>query len=117
MKIKHYKLKQDLKREELINFGAREGGSWVAKDAELFISESVCFNNFEFDIDIAFPNNLKKWNDFDYVLVLDSDFCQPYTPFYGDNYGKNITNFKSLENVIKQYNEYLDKLPFLEEVL
>ena len=26
MKIKHYKLKQDLTREELINFGAREGG-------------------------------------------------------------------------------------------
>lgn len=32
-------------------------------------------------------------------------------------YCKNITNFKCLENAVKQYNEYLDKLPFLEEVM
>lgn len=73
MKIKHYKLKQDLTREELINFGAREGGSWVAKDAELFISKSFYFNYFEFDVDIAFPNNLENGigNIYDNLKLLE----------------------------------------------
>lgn len=116
MKIKRYKLKDGTTKQDLINFGARKGGIWINKDSILFISKCFSYKGLEFDIDIAFTENLCDWNDFDNILVLDDDFCQPYTPFYGENYGKDIQGFEYLEAVIERYNNYLDSLPFLEEV-
>lgn len=118
MKIKRFKLSDDVTREKLIELGAREGGTWVKDDAELFLSKDVYYKpfDFEFSIDIAFTSNIHNWNDFDNVLVIDDDFGQPYTPFYHDNYGKDITGFPALELVIKTYNEYLSSLGIFEEV-
>lgn len=116
MKIKRYKLKDGITREQLLKYGFKEGGIWIKKDAELFLAH--CFEykaiNFEFSINIAFSTS--EWNDFDNVLILDEDFCQPYTPFYGKNYDKEIINFPALEYVIEKYNEFMSGLSFLEEV-
>lgn len=118
MKIKRYKLRDGVTKEELLKSGFREGGTWVKKDSELFFAR--CFEykktHFEFSINIAFSSNIGDWNDFDNVLILDEDFCQPYTPFYGDNYGKEINNFSTLEYVIQKYNEFMSGLSFLMEV-
>ena len=118
MKIKRFKLKDNVTRDDLIALGFRNGGSWIKKDAELFLSR--CFEyketEFEYSISIAFSSDINDWNDFDNVLVLDEDFCQPYIPFYGDNYGKDITDFPTLENIIFKYNEFMSGLGIFEEI-
>ena len=71
---------------------------------------------YEISIIIAFDSSdLESWNDFDNVLVLDEDFCQPYTPFYGDNYKKEVSDFPFLEWVISEYNALFDSLPVFEK--
>ena len=118
MKIKRYKLKRNITKEKLVALGFKSGGSWIKKDAELFLSKCFLYKDthFEYSIGIAFSSNINDWNDFDNLLILDEDFCQPYTPFYGDNYGKDIIDFPTLENVITNYNNFMDSLGILEEV-
>lgn len=118
MKIKRFKLRDGVTKDELRALGFKPGGIWIKKDAELFLGKCFYYKptHFEYDIDIAFGPNINDWNDFDNVLVLDEDFGQPYTPFYGENYGKDISNFPSLENVIENYNKFLGGLAIFEEV-
>lgn len=124
MKIKRYKLKDGVTKEELIAFGAKEGGSFAVKGATLLLHKFCCCHfkdskgrfSFEFTIYIGFKNDISDWNDFDNVLILDDDFGQPYTPFYGENFGKEIKNFPVLEECIRQYNEYMDSIPFLVQI-
>lgn len=117
MKIERYKLRDGVTREELLENGFKEGGTWINKDAKLFLSRDFEDKKagIEFSINIAFGSDISDWNDFDNVLVLDEDFCQPYTPFYGDDYGKEIKNFPTLESVIQIYNEFMNSLCFLVE--
>ena len=118
MKIKRFKLKDNITKDDLIALKFRSGGSWIKKDAELFLCR--CFeyrkSDFEYSINIAFSSDINDWNDFDNVLVLDEDFGQPYTQFYGDNYGKDIDNFPVLEMVISNYNKFMDSLNIFEEI-
>ena len=118
MKIKRFKLKDNITKDDLIALKFRNGGSWIKNDAELFLSR--CFEDeeteFEYSIGIAFSSNINDWNDFDNVLVMDEDFGQPYTPFYGDNYGKDIDNFPVLEMVIAKYNRFMSSLGIFEEI-
>lgn len=117
-KIKRYKLKENLSKEYLMTHGLREGGSWIDKNSDIFISKNFYIKDidFEFSINIGINSSALYFDDFDNVLVLDEAFCQPYTPFYDEcNYGKEIRNFKALENVINYYNEFMDSLDFLEE--
>lgn len=118
MKIKRFKLKENIAKEKLISLGFKSGGSWIKKDSELFLSKCFYYNktHFEYSISIAFGSDINDWNDFDNVLILDEDFCQPYTPFYGDNYGKDIDGFPTLENVIAKYNEFMSGLGIFEEL-
>lgn len=118
MKAKSYKLKYVPTEEELIKNKFREGGSWINKKAKWFFT-SEYYNaktRFDMSISICFNEDLEDWNDFDNVEVLDEDFCQPYTPFYGDNYKKDIHGFKCLEWCIEKYNKFMDGFDFLEEV-
>lgn len=118
MKIKRFKLKDNIAKDDLIALKFRNGGSWIKKDAELFLSR--CFEDrktdFEYSIGIAFSSDINDWNDFDNVLVMDENFGQPYTPFYGDNYGKDITDFPVLEMVINKYNQFMSSLNIFEEI-
>lgn len=116
MKIKRFKLKDNVTKDDLIALGFKSGGSWIKKDAELFLSRYFCYKKFEYSIGIAFSSDIYDWNDFDNVLVLDEAFCQPYTPFYSDNYGKDITDFPSLEDTILKYNEFMSGLDIFEEL-
>ena len=134
-KIKRYKLKSNMTKEQLISLGFHEGGTWVHKNAELVLSKYIHITNeveyttkkgkrkkrkylSEFNIGIAFTDNINDWNDFDNVLVLDEDWCQPYYPFYHLRSDKLKDNEipKVLPLLVAEYNEYMDSLEFLEEI-
>lgn len=120
MKAKSYKLKYIPTTEQLIKLGARPGGTWFNQHSEWYISFIGEFPDScgDFSIYIGFPNfeeSLEEWDDFSYVLVLDDDFGQPYTPFYGKNYKKDVQDFPYLEFVIEKYNEFMDGFDFLCE--
>ena len=117
MKIKRFKLKDGITKDDLVTLGFKSGGTWVHKDAKLFICKEFRYKKFDFDysISIAFGPDLNDWNDFDNVLILDEAYCQPYTPFYGDNYGKDINDFPVLESVIVNYNDFMSGLGIFEE--
>ena len=122
MKAKSYKLKYIPTAEQLIKLGARPGGIWFNRSPGWYISFTREFPDScgDFSIYIGFPdfeNGLAEWDDFNYVLVLDDDFGQPYTPFYGENYKKDIQDFPCLEFVIEKYNEFMDSFDFLCEDL
>ena len=122
MKAKSYKLKYIPTKEQLIKLGARPGGAWINQDSDLYLSIIREFPDScgDFIICIGFPDfekGLVEWDDFNFVLVLDDDFGQPYTPFYGKNYKKDIQNFPCLEFVIEAYNEFMDGFDFLCEDL
>ena len=122
MKAKSYKLKYIPTKEQLIKFGARPGGTWINQYSDLYISIAREFPGScgDFIICIGFPDfekGLAEWDDFSFVLVLDDEFGQPYTPFYGKNYKKDIQNFPCLECVIEAYNKFMDSFDFLCEDL
>ena len=122
MKAKSYKLKYIPTTEQLIKLGARPGGTWINQYSDLYISITREFpgSRGDFTIYIGFPvfeEGLAKWDDFSFVLVLDDDFGQPYAPFYGKNYKKDVQNFPCLEFVIEKYNEFMDSFDFLYEDL
>ena len=120
MRIKRFALKSGITMDDILkNKKVQDGGSYVQEDCKkiLFLPlvESI-------ELNIGFPEDLSEWNDYDYVLVLDEDFCQPYTPFYhywdcsekGEDYGYV---FQFLNNVINRYNETMESMEFLEEVV
>jgi hypothetical protein len=102
----------------LLKFGFKDGGTWVIKNATMFIFKEFIFKSthFDFTINIAFEENIKNWNDYDNVLILDEDFGQPYFPFYHHFNDNAIYNFPTLEFCVEKYNEYMSSLPFLIEV-
>ena len=115
--IKRFKLKDgvtidDIKKEYK---SLREGGSWIHQDAVYNIFRDVTPQNSrgsEISVCVGFPNDLLKWDDYNFVLVLDEEFGQPYTPFYGDD---NEEPFPFLAGVIRRYNEVMGRFSFLEE--
>lgn len=123
LKIKRFKLKEGRPtQEDFERYGFREGGTWIIKDAKWFISKIIrkkdkSYQDYEFSFSMAFQEDLLKFNDFDNILVLDEEFCQPYTPFYGymENNG-NKEPFPFLAWVISEYNEWMSSFDFLEEV-
>ena len=122
MKAKSYKLKYIPTKEQLIKLGAQPGGTWINRYSEWLFSFTGEFPDScgDFVIYIGFPDfekGLVEWDDFNFVLVLDDDFGQPYTPFYGKNYKQDIQNFPCLECVIEAYNKFMDSFDFLCEDL
>lgn len=114
-KINRYKVKPGTMVDDLVKNGFKAGGTWVNKNAVWYRSHCIRLDGLEFDVDVVSPANIDEFNDFDCVLVMDSDFGQPYTPFY-KHYGEEVTNFPCLEYVIHGYNKFLGSIPFLEEV-
>ena len=117
MKIKRFKIKPGVDifvhpcgRIQRIIYGPVKyvnensvGGFW----------ESLCHG---ISVTIAFPQDLSEWDDFDYILVLDEDFGQPYVPFYHFLEGKIEKPWDGLREVIEAYNEFMSSLTFLEEI-
>ena len=119
MRINKYKLKKNTTLADDVSFGARDGGGWIKKGSKYFLSKKFYYKETDLSvsINITFEDKLSEWNDFDNVLVLDEDFGQPYTPFYGDNYKRDVQNSPSLVFCIEKYNEYMDSIPFFEKIL
>lgn len=113
-KIKRYKLQNNITKEDLLSYGFKPG-SWIKKNADIFISKSFYYKktDFEFSINIALNSNTLNFDDYDNVLILDEDFGQPYTPFYV-YFDKNVNDFEVLEYVINCYNLLMDSYKFLD---
>lgn len=114
--IKRFKLKSGLEKWWLTNVPIEGEASWIHPRAIRFIGYRLNINGLEIDVDIGFPENLTEWNDFEYIIVMDDDFCQPYGPFYTklDNPDWNGNDF--LNVLVEEYNNLLTNLPFLEEI-
>lgn len=116
-KIKRFKLKDGITIEDIRESypHLNDGGSWIHDDSKTMIFKPSLADADDISVNIGFPEDFSQWNDFDYVLVLDEAFCQPYTPFYDFMDGR-IKTFPFLYNVVKSYNEFMSSLNFLEEV-
>ena len=117
MKIKRFKMKPDAdisvfpwsKIPKIIHGKV----SYVNEDSICGYWDLLCH---EISVIIAFSEDLSRWNDFDYVLVLDEEFCQPYGPFYHFMSGEIKEPWNGLKEVIEAYNEFMSSLIFLEEI-
>lgn len=109
-KIARFRLKPD---SDLSKIQTSPYASFIAKDAT-----KSCFYPLvdSITVNIGFPEDLSKWNDFDYILVLDEDFGQPYSPFYHYLNEELKEPFPFLEKVIQKYNKTLRHLLYLEEI-
>ena len=115
-RIKRFRLKPG--SEALIQSQAKDDhdATYICEDVTRSLYVPVYCQNWEFSINIGFPDDLSKWNDFDYVLVLDEDFLQPYTPFYNKlrEPERPVTAFQN--EFVDLYNETMSKFGFLEEI-
>ena len=108
MFCKRFRLKPNVTMDLIKACGFKPGGDgWIHKDAVVFKSWKL---NEDISLNIAFPDNLGEWNDFDFVLVLDEEFGQPYTPFY-----EAKKHFEFLDRVIKRYNAIMTSMTLFEE--
>lgn len=106
-KANSYKLKDNITRRDLIELGFKEG-NWQSKYKDIeCVSKSIMLFG-DINLNICIKTNPMEFDDYEDVLMLDDAFCQPYTPFYGDNYKKEIAGFRFLEKVIDKYNEAMD---------
>ena len=100
MKAKSYRLKYTPTEEQLIKeLSAKSGGIWIDKNSKVYISKffELSKDDFEFSIGICFKEDISDQNDFDNILKKNEDIGQPYTPFYGKNFKKEISNCPCLE--------------------
>ena len=119
MKIKRFKIKPDTDifqfpwgRVIYVEYGQPGAMTFVNENSVCGFWDILCHS---VSINIAFPEDLKEWNDLDYILVMDDNFCQPYTPFY--NYmDKEIPENTILEEIVKAYNELMSSFVWLEEI-
>jgi len=113
MNIKHYKIKSgitldDIKKEvKAKHIPHADNGTWVHKDSVYVIWQTVAE---DITVNVAFPADLSQWNDFDFILLLDEDFGQPYTPFYSEK----MVEFPFLNKVKTNYSRFLESLNFME---
>lgn len=127
-KILHFRLKEGTTLETILSTpGVRKANAcWIANDATSFISK--IFNHprrnkhddgFQISINVGFPEDISKWNDEEYVLMLDEAFLQPYTPFHdlkGEGNDTFEPGFQMLNWAIQMYNDFMKTLPFLEVI-
>lgn len=109
--IKQYKLKPNVTKKDLFKAGFKEGG-WQKKFKDPKVSYYAILVD-EIELHIEIETDTMEFNCIDNVLVLDADFCQPYTPFYGES------KSKYLNDVIRNYNIIMDNLvhkDILEEI-
>lgn len=108
-KIKRFRMKPDA---EIPREGMSTQMQYVNSDATHGFFKMLVD---EIELNVTFPANCADWDDFDFVLVIDDDFGQPYYPFYQYLNGKR-KSFPFLDRVVHAYNEFMSSLPYLEEV-
>jgi hypothetical protein len=81
---------------------------WMTHHFCLFNSEKEK-NSYEFSFDVAIDlDDLKSWNDFDNLEVIDDDFGQPYYAFFRAQDSGH--SFPFLDMIIKKYENQMNKL-------
>lgn len=81
---------------------------WMTHYFCLFNSEKEK-NSYEFSFDVAIDlDDLKSWNDFDNLEVIDDDFGQPYYAFFRAQDSGH--SFPFLDMIIKKYENQMSKL-------
>lgn len=100
--IKQYKLKPNITREDLLKAGFSEFKAGIILNKPVACYSTTIIDEIELYIEIEIDT--MKFDCYDNVLILDADFCQPYTPFYGDS------EFNYLNKVIEKYNIKMDNL-------
>ena len=109
-KIARFKLKEDY---DFSSLKISAPATWINKDAIKCVHYNLAD---DVTLNIGFPEDLSEWDDFSYILVLDENFCQPYTPFYVAWCGEVKNLFRFLDLIIHNYNKKMRELPWLEEI-
>lgn len=114
-KANTYKLKDGVTKEDLIEVGFKEDEfeKRYRNYDYVYIYKNI---NRSITMQIEIEISPILFDDFKSITLLDVQFCQPYTPFYGDNYKKEITGFKFLEDTIEGYNRIMDEMSVFEKV-
>ena len=114
VKINRYKLKDNIQEADLEKFPLKQGGRFIAADVSVFLYNAI---GKDISLNIGFPKDLSKWNDFDYITVIDDEFGQPFLPFYKYLDGTDANNVSPfLRRVIANYNKTMDSYEFLEKL-
>lgn len=81
---------------------------WMTYYFCFFNSKKERFS-YEFSFDVAIDiYDLKSWNDFDNLEVIDDDFGQPYYAFFRAQDSGH--SFPFLDMIIKKYENQMSKL-------
>lgn len=125
-KIHRYVAKEGITEEYLKAIGFRYGKVMgfdsafmgFAVSVEIKLPDFTNKNNdikIPFVISIAFGSDLSEWNDDDNVCVLEAYTGAVYGPFYAALYGEKLKTVPPcLPVLIDAYNEFMDRVPFLE---
>lgn len=106
-KANSYKLKNNVTERDLLDLGFKKG-SWRGCDKGLDVVSKMVNLYGSIDLSIFVKTNPVSFDDFNDTEVIDFDFGQPYTPFYGKNYKKDVVDFEFLEAVVDRYNQAMD---------
>ena len=110
MKIKKYKLNENVSIETLKKNGFKEGGFMNEVPSPKYKYNKYLVDDIELCIEISVNEDKSlSFDDFNNVLVLDDEFCQPYTDFYNTQNPDSIVS-GYLNRVISKYNEEMDEL-------
>ena len=106
IEIKKYDLNDNLTIKKLKKNNFKEGGFIKEIPSPKYYYNRYLIDDIELHIEIVInSDNSFTFDDFDNVLVLDENFCQPYFPFY-----ENKKGFPFLNKVIIEYNNAMDEL-------
>ena len=84
-KIKNYKLTEDISIEKIKEIGFKKGGFMKEIPSPKYTYRKSLLDEIELCIEISVnEDNSLSFDDFNNILVLDEDFCQPYIPFYDE---------------------------------
>ncbi len=105
--VKEYEIDEKATIDKLLECGFKEGGFLTKFECEKkYRYYKFLTDDFELHIEIGLDCDGKLvFDNFDSVIVLDDDFCQPYYPFYDET-----QDFKMVNLVIRKYNEAMDEL-------
>ena len=104
--IKKYELSEKLTIKKLKKNNFKEGGFVKEIPSPKYYYNENLIDDIELHIEISInPDETFNFDDFDNVLILDENFCQPYFPFY-----ENKKGFPFLNKVIIEYNKAMDEL-------
>ena len=92
----------------LTDAGFKSDHYWMTYHFCLFNSKIERIS-YEFSFDVAIDlDDLKSWNDFDNLEVIDDDFGQPYNAFFRAQDSGH--SFPFLDMIIDKYENQMSKL-------